>query len=1471
MPNCQFKESCFFYRIFSTYLSERLELARASTASCIWALHINIFKPVRYLFLLVSFLLPSTVMADWSETFKEGVNSYSRAGTIDFYYSAKLRNAPQNGNLPSYDVWEYQKSCVPAAGGNAKKCKSGRYLAALPSDRIPFAQCRSTSNDNIGPPDFFNPNIEVAEGEYGSVVLSGGSNKKLSFTTTDGIYKLKSLTATSGTLKLAAGQYWIESLQINSGVKVLFPSSGTVSFFVKNAYTHFNDSLAYSAEQFLLYAYDNVTISGNQYFRGYLVSEGRLLLQGGARIEGGATSNNIDLSDRSSVYFTDTAASIDVTPDCNIEPVYPSISAHCPAEQDNVSGLTYRTYDARSWKPGIETSPANHDQFNDLIATVKNTQKQLGESIVARVEGYGSNINPHATQGDYYTGIFEGYIDAPDTGQYTFGINGDDAIELLIDDQVVVGFYGRHPQCSGVCETGKISLEKGSHKIEIRFHEATGEEGYHLYWQEPSASSLTKVPDSAYLTCPFPQLEYGRVELSDKGAASITFDNSYASPPVIMVMPTIDGANANNDGPSTLRVTSISSTGATITVESPPPDSSTTSKAMPEFDYFVMEPGYRFLERGKALQAGKVSTKKYQGKNFSGPEWGYESVNFKHSFGAKPAMLGQTLSKANNPFFTAVIGDVGDSGSEFDIAIEGSEVSGSINSYETLGYVAGLGSGVMTIEGKQKKYEFGYARNNNDSGYLSQQCQFTNVLQNSYPSLPYTIANKNSREGGDGGWLRRCRFDKFNNTLSFAVDEDQQFDDERRHMIENVGYFAFEAPPEPVATNHYRIEFTSAALSCAAKPITVRACADIDCTTEVKLESSVELYKGSKKYSNLTFKGSTKTDLWHVDGGNVVIGLRSTVPEGSVRCFIDGVEKTDLNECKLTFAESGFIFKIDNYLSNKPQKKIELSAVTKGEDSAQCVPTFEDTTKEVNFWSEYVSPAPAAIITGSSASVNGGNIGTNALNPTSRSLTFNGEGKAEFELNYPDAGKIAIHAKYTAVVGEDDEILVMEGSNNTVRYPVGLCIKPETVCSAGDDSCPKFKIAGETFNTSIQAMAWDEDSDTDYCDNTPTPNYVQAGITLGHTLKQPVGGVLGELELKTYDHKAKAESLNEFEQSIGEVGVFALIATPPKGYLGEDINIPAAESKPIGRFYPKDFEISKPAMIAACGTGTSAFSYMGQGVNLTMKIRARNFSGITTENYFGSFASAKALLVGENNNAGVDYQARIKGLTALSWDVGDKGIQTVDSDITFTRLSGGATDGPYATMAIGLQMVDKKDGVKIASPDMNAGTTDGCTDSKSCTAKKISTQHYRHGRLVLENAYGPETDTLRMPMRAEYWSGTQWAVNTLDSCTRVTEPELPDAGVGYTPALVKPQQVTRNNGARTVVGTDFVKGRFELLWQSLIADPNRYRGQVNAPLAVPTWLQWYWNNDGALSDPRASTFFGTYRGHDKVIYWHEVN
>ncbi|MGL6124030.1 MAG: DUF6701 domain-containing protein, partial [Shewanella sp.] len=210
-------------------------------------------------------------------------------------------------------------------------------------------------------------------------------------------------------------------------------------------------------------------------------------------------------------------------------------------------------------------------------------------------------------------------------------------------------------------------------------------------------------------------------------------------------------------------------------------------------------------------------------------------------------------------------------------------------------------------------------------------------------------------------------------------------------------------------------------------------------------------------------------------------------------------------------------------------------------------------------------------------------------------------------------------------------------------------------------------------------------------------------------------------------------------------------------------------------------------------------------------------------------------------------------------------------------------DGPFELLDMGVQLMDndpRPNGLYsyVASPDMDAASTGTCTN---CNAKRISTQTLRHGRVVMDNTYGPETEILRMPTRAEYWNGSSWVLNTADSCTIATyglASQVDNAGLGYNfdPDLVAGQSVVRSGGTVTT----FQAGQFELLWQAVTTsgaplDVPTYRGQVTAPLDVPPWLEWYWNWNGisptSLSDPRASAYFGRYRGHDRVIFWREVN
>ncbi|WP_137224783.1 DUF6701 domain-containing protein [Shewanella sp. MEBiC00475] len=696
------------------------------------------------------------------------------------------------------------------------------------------------------------------------------------------------------------------------------------------------------------------------------------------------------------------------------------------------------------------------------------------------------------------------------------------------------------------------------------------------------------------------------------------------------------------------------------------------------------------------------------------------------------------------------------------------------------------------------------------------------------------------------------------------------------HEIDGVKICALNSSPIGVQIHHFEYSYSDVGLTCAPKTLSIKACANADCTATVT--DSVTAILSPETITDgggwvggnvVTFSGGEKTDLQlrRNTPGTVSLGVSGSTPStiafSKTLCRINGGAASE--NCNLTFADSGFIFDVPDKLANKPTDKITIRAVKTSDVTQQCIPLFSQTTKNVDFWSSYIDPITP--INGQSTTVNSKVVSKQESAATTLELAFDTDGKAELIVNYSDAGKMQLDAKYTGT--GDEQGLIMLGSDEFVSFPVGLCIAPEdsnAKCAADNSTCDVYKKAGESFNLIIQGKAWESDGDTNFCDNINTPNYAHDDIVLGHQLIAPSGGVLGAVGVSEYDHIAQTTNTNTVSQSVTEVGVFKFSANPPNLYLGSSFyDIPLAESPSIGRFVPDRFVVSSSSVLQSCGSIT----YMDQPFDLTLTLSALNTGTYVTQNYQGDFAKATASLVGENANDGIELSSRLSALPidASYWVLGKASVG-LTYQANFNRTVAPNADGPFNQLDIGVQVFDNEaTSVSfVASADMRPDTTDNCVDTNDCTAKRLSTQDLRHGRVVMDNTYGPESEILRMPMYAQYWNGSNWVTNFNDSCTQVTA--ALDGSESYDPSLTTNQTVTRSDGGSIVSA-----GQLNLLWQN--TGSKAYRGQVTAPLQVDDWLKWYWNweqvSPTTLYDPRASAFLGRYRGHDRIIYWREVS
>ncbi|MDF2393327.1 MSHA biogenesis protein MshQ [Aeromonas sp. 2MA4] len=697
------------------------------------------------------------------------------------------------------------------------------------------------------------------------------------------------------------------------------------------------------------------------------------------------------------------------------------------------------------------------------------------------------------------------------------------------------------------------------------------------------------------------------------------------------------------------------------------------------------------------------------------------------------------------------------------------------------------------------------------------------------------------------------------------------------HEIDNVQICALRSSPVGVQIDHFQLEHSGQALTCNSETVTIKACADAACSALITDPVTATLSLTPTSSSNgwvggntVTFSGgSTTVQLRNNTASAVTIGVSGSTPTTkpfSTTLCKSGNGTPSVAACTLSFADSGFIFDVPDTYSNQPQT-VTIKAVKKSDVTKQCVPGFASQSKSIKFWGSYISPASNPY--NSNMSVNNSVLGTSQGTAVSVSLAFDAQGQSTMTVKYPDAGKVQLDARYDGTGNEAG--LVMLGSDQFVARPVGLCITPpQGVCAAGDSSCPVFKKAGETFQVDIKAMAWESANDGDICaGNQTTPNFVLNGIGLGSTLVAPSLGTNATVGSTTYNHVAATNSLNSVNQTVSEVGVFRMTATPlASNYFG--YTIPSAQSQPVGRFIPADFELVSGDIVPAC----SVFSYMGQPFGVTLDIIARNVAGGQTRNYTGDFAKGNAYITTANSKNGTSLSSRLRSLQPLPWL---NGQAEFSGSSEFVRLSDTQPDGPFEALLFGLYMRDN-DGERtlIASPDFNEVVTGDCSGS-NCNARLIDATSMKayFGRLLAGTGAGLAAERLAIPLQMQYYESGDWLLNEEDQCTLLFH-----AGDGIN--FINPShtfdEATQdlNLGANRKIrlglgstppgGISAVAKDGEILFHFAKPDISvriPYKVDLSKQPAQPLWL----------SDPvslQGEAIFGSSRGNDRIIYRREV-
>lgn len=139
-----------------------------------------------------------------------------------------------------------------------------------------------------------------------------------------------------------------------------------------------------------------------------------------------------------------------------------------------------------------DSYPNNHQDYDALVAQFANASHLTSTGSI-------STINKGSNTGDYYLTVITGTLVVATAGTYEVAVDGDDAVEVIIDGQVVAGRYGGHGKCSCQDHKGSITLSSGNHTLVFRHQEKDGQDNYYLYWKGPDSSNAWQiVPASSF-------------------------------------------------------------------------------------------------------------------------------------------------------------------------------------------------------------------------------------------------------------------------------------------------------------------------------------------------------------------------------------------------------------------------------------------------------------------------------------------------------------------------------------------------------------------------------------------------------------------------------------------------------------------------------------------------------------------------------------------------------------------------------------------------------------------------------------------------------------------------------------------------------------------------------------------------------------------------------------------------------------
>lgn len=458
-----------------------------------------------------------------------------------------------------------------------------------------------------------------------------------------------------------------------------------------------------------------------------------------------------------------------------------------------------------------------------------------------------------------------------------------------------------------------------------------------------------------------------------------------------------------------------------------------------------------------------------------------------------------------------------------------------------------------------------------------------------------------------------------------------------------------------------------------------------------------------------------------------------------------------------------------------------------------------------------------------------------------------------------------------------------------------------------------FGAAGANFSATVAAYRWssagdangDGDPDAGIGLAAATAGGIAPGFASPATLvpRYPVTGhVLGALQNASFNIAGGSTTVSNLQYT--EVGSFELNPSPRAGttdtppyvvtkYFGIDtlnfmplvFNAAGVQNNTVGRFIPASFAVSGGTVThrstASC-TPAATFSYLGENFQLAFNLEARNALGSKTSNYTGAYAKLNLSVPANLGPAGIAGSTPFKTgggrLSAVSstgsWSSGTASATLVLNAARATGAGGASSpDGPFNASFGVLPSDGEVSGVNV--PDLDTDLPPNGNERGL-----VATVALRYGRLRLQNAIGSQQRNLSLPLQAQYWDGSVYQINTLDSCTRISSSNI---SFGNYRNMIPADAVVLNSPITLNQGQALITLRKPTLARSGSYDLALALGNAATDASCLSWapspaagsgaslshLRWPWCGTASDRDPSARASFGLYTGTDAIIYQRE--